>query len=398
MRTRGDPEENPPRSDDIEVDRRCVRPEVGSRPLFFSGGSALRPLTRRLKLYTHNSIHLVTPFDSGGSSAKIRDAFEMLSVGDIRNRLLALADESIVGNSEIYRLLSHRLPTDADPTKLAEELRRLLDGVDDLVTSVPAPLRQLIPFQLRAFAARMPDGFDLRGASVGNLVLAAGYLDEGRDIEAVIDLFSGLVAARGIVRPTVSEDLHLRARLANGEVVTGQHAITGKEVSPIPSPIADLELIGRDDSGRAAVSRICDSVASLISGADSICYAMGSFYTSIVANLLPRGVGCAIRDNPCPKIYVPNTTRDPEELGMSIGGAVDEIIRFLRRDSEDEIPASSLVDRVIIHHDPAVYARTMDLERVASLGVRVIATDLVSPRSDPDIDPDRLARLLVSLD
>ena len=54
---------------------RCRRaPELGPRILFFTGGSALRDLSIVLKRYTHNSIHLVTPFDSGGSSAALREA------------------------------------------------------------------------------------------------------------------------------------------------------------------------------------------------------------------------------------------------------------------------------------------------------------------------------------
>ena len=54
---------------------RCAKsPEYGQRILFFSGGSALNPLCRKLIDYTHNSIHLITPFDSGGSSATLRQS------------------------------------------------------------------------------------------------------------------------------------------------------------------------------------------------------------------------------------------------------------------------------------------------------------------------------------
>ena len=55
--------------DMVQVDR-CLRlPEYGPKILFFSGGSAIRDLSSVLKNYTHNSVHLITPFDSGGSSA-----------------------------------------------------------------------------------------------------------------------------------------------------------------------------------------------------------------------------------------------------------------------------------------------------------------------------------------
>ena len=41
----------------------------------FSTDRVRRILSMALPNYTHNSIHLVTPFDSGGSSAKLRQAF-----------------------------------------------------------------------------------------------------------------------------------------------------------------------------------------------------------------------------------------------------------------------------------------------------------------------------------
>ena len=42
----------------------------------------------------------------------------MLSVGDLRNRLMALADESALGNPAIYRLFEHRFPAEAPPAVL----------------------------------------------------------------------------------------------------------------------------------------------------------------------------------------------------------------------------------------------------------------------------------------
>ena len=76
--------------------------EAGPAILFFSGGTALRGLSRHLLRHTRNSIHLSTPFDSGGSSASIRKAFHMPAVGDLRNRLVALADPAISGRPEIF--------------------------------------------------------------------------------------------------------------------------------------------------------------------------------------------------------------------------------------------------------------------------------------------------------
>jgi len=130
--------------DEMRLARYRRAPELGPRILFFSGGSALRKLSRCLKLYTHNSVHLVTPFDSGGSSAALRDEFHMLSVGDLRNRLLSLADETVQGNPEIYALFSHRLPAEADPNVLRATVESLADGTHPLIAQVPEPLRSLV--------------------------------------------------------------------------------------------------------------------------------------------------------------------------------------------------------------------------------------------------------------
>jgi len=69
-----------------------MAPEHGPRPLFFSGGSALRGLSRELVERRVTSRHIVTPFDAGGSSAELRRVLRMPAVGDLRNRLLSLAD------------------------------------------------------------------------------------------------------------------------------------------------------------------------------------------------------------------------------------------------------------------------------------------------------------------
>lgn len=83
-------------------------PPLGPR-LVFTGGTALRDLSRQLIHYTHNSVHLVTPFDSGGSSAALRRSFAMPAVGDIRNRLLALADSAVVP-AAVMAFCASRLP------------------------------------------------------------------------------------------------------------------------------------------------------------------------------------------------------------------------------------------------------------------------------------------------
>ena len=149
----------------MELYRR--NPDLGPRTLFFSGGSALRKASEELVYYSHNSIHIITPVDSGGSSAVLRNAFEMPAIGDIRDRLMALADRGLTGNPEIFRLFAYRLPPDADQEALEEELTRMAQGAHPLIQRVPDPMRKVIRNFLQFFvdmvsSARMPDGFNPR--------------------------------------------------------------------------------------------------------------------------------------------------------------------------------------------------------------------------------------------
>ena len=94
--------------DQVRLSRYLKAPELGPRILFFSGGTALTGTSRVIKRYTHNSVHMVTPFDSGGSSAKLRQAFCMPSIGVLRRRLISVGDVNFTGLPEVLRLFTYR--------------------------------------------------------------------------------------------------------------------------------------------------------------------------------------------------------------------------------------------------------------------------------------------------
>ena len=383
--------------DETRVARHSRVPELGPRILFFSGGTALRGLSRKLKKYTHNSVHLITPLDSGGSSSTIRKAFRMLSVGDLRNRLMALADESQRGNPQIYRLFSHRFPKTASQVELGERLERMVEGTDPLISEVPNPFRRIVRTHLRVFAENMPPSFDLRGASIGNLVLAAGYLNNERDIDSVIYLFSKLVEVRGTVQPTVRDDLHLKAVLEDGSTILGQHNLTGKEHSPISCAVKELSLVRDFEKGEPAKCEIDDKVRKMILRADVIVFPMGSFFSSILANLLPAGVGAAVRDAECPKLYIPNTGVDPEQIGLSLEHRTELLLRYLRRDAGENTPTNKLLNFVLLDETARQRTKPNALEKTSELGIDLLETRLISEQSKPDIDSELLARVLVSM-
>lgn len=372
-------------------------PEVGPKVLFFSGGSALATLSRQLMNYTHNSVHIITTFDSGGSSAKLRRAFAMPAVGDLRNRLMSLADPSMRGNPEVVRLFAHRLPSQAKPSQLAAQLRAMVTGRHPLVAAVPDPLRKIIRSHLGHLAQALPEDFDLAGASVGNLVLTGGYLNYNRHLDPVIYLFSKLAEVRGVVRPVLNQNLHLAAELADGQTLAGQHLLTGREAPPITAPVSNLFLTRGLQRPRALEAPARRKILDLIAQAELICFPMGSFFTSLIANLLPRGIGQAIAEAGCPKVYIPNPAGDPEQLGLDLAGGAAVLLDYLRRGCQGQVDTDRLLNFVIIDSRAAYPGGPADRDALRRLGVQVIDAPLAGDPLQKAFAPRLLVSLILSL-
>lgn len=379
--------------DPFRIERFQSNPKLGPRLLFFSGGSALNGVSQCLKRYTHNSIHLVTPFDSGGSSQGLRLAFNMPAIGDLRSRLMALADETVLGHPDVFRLFTHRFAKSARPEDLGGELDAMIAGTHALVEPIDQPMRILIQNQLGMFRAACPKGFDLRGASIGNLILAGGYLNQNQQLEPIIFLVSKLVGVQGTVRAVTDDNLHLGAELANGEVVIGQHLLTGKEHPALRSPIKDFFLNHGLKVKDPATSRFPERNRSLIQSADLVCYAPGSFYTSLMANLLPEGVGRSVAARTVPKIYVPSLGEDPEAGGLTLADKVHTLLTYLHRDAGADCPVHRLLNFVIVDASVPEGATA----EISARGITVLRLDLVSKHSAPFYDPIPLCEALVSL-
>jgi CofD-related protein of GAK system len=381
----------------VRISRYAKAPELGPSVLFFSGGSAINKASRVLKNYTHNSLHMVTPFDSGGSSAKLRKAFAMPSIGDLRSRLMALADENITGQPEVYQLFTYRFPARGKPDKLLTRLDAMIEGRDPLVDAIPNPMRRLVRNQLGFFREAMPAGFDLRGASTGNLILAGGYINNHQHLDPIIFLFSKLVGVLGTVRAIVNNNLHLGAELEDGSEVLGQHRMTGKEVAPLTSPVSRLFLSASQERREPAISELRRKNRKLIKQADLICYPPGSFYSSLLANLLPHGVAKAIAATDCPKVYIPNLGADPEQIGMTSDQMVKALIRQLRIEAGEDCPDEHLLNFILLDSANGDYPSAISRKLVRDLGVQVIDTPLISERSAPYYDAGMLVSAILSL-
>ena len=271
----------------------------------------------------------------------------------------------------------------------------LAGGEHVLINLIPEPKRTVIRSHFQQFLSVMPKSFGLRGASIGNIILTAGYLVNGKNLEPVLDAFSKLACVRGVVHPVANANLHLAAKLADGSVIVGQHMLTGKEAAPLTSKIEHLWLTGSLGDQKSVATTIPATTHQHIAGADLICYPIGSFYSSVVANLLPRGVGKAVAANGCPKVFIPNPTHDPELIGHSVEEQVAKLQEYLIASGAPD--AKSTLGFVIIDSDGGKYPGGLDKEAVEKRGVTVIDCPLVTESSAPYFDDERLVQALLSV-
>ena len=321
----------------------------------------------------------------------------MPSIGDLRSRLIALADENITGLPEVYRLFTYRLPHDKTNDELLGKLQSMARGKGALISDISNPMRRLIRNQLGYFGDAMPKDFDLRGASIGNLILAGGYLNNHKHLDPIIFLFSKLVNVLGTVRTVVNCNLHLGAELANGDLILGQHKLTGKEVKPLQSPVKRLFLSGRLDQYVPAKSEIRKKNRRLIEKSDLICYPPGSFYSSLLANLLPKGVTSAIAESDCPKVYIPNLGQDPEQIGMTLDDAIQTLLKYLKAGNAKNCANEKLLNFILMDENQSRYSSRLSAKLAKELGIQIISTRLVSKQSAPYYDPKLLVEALLSL-
>ena len=234
------------------------------------GGTGLSTLLRGLKRYVDAdgawSIHrlgaIVTVTDEGGSSGVLRKEFGMLPPGDVRNCIVALAEEEQL----LSRLFSYRF-----------------EGADSALT----------------------------GHSLGNLLLTA-LTDITGGFDDAILAASEVLAIRGDIYPSTLEQVRLRATLADGSELLGEVAISGSLLGDrrkAPRPHARIMHLGIDPPDAKPPDRALAALAE----ADLILIGPGSLYTSVIPNLLIKPITDVIRKSKALRVYICNVMTQPGE-------------------------------------------------------------------------------------
>lgn len=237
------------------------------------GGTGLSTLLaglRRHLRFENSQPHIsltaiVTVTDDGKSSGRLRSEFGVLPPGDIRNCLVALADDQKL----LTRLFRHRFPGDKA----------------------------------------------VGGHSLGNLILLALNQMSG-DFLAAIECASELLEIKAKVLPSTLDKVDLTARF-NGHTVSGQVAIKSQNM-----PIRELQLAPGD-------ARALPAAVEAILQADLITIGPGSLFTSVIANLLVNGIAVALAESEAKKIYICNAMTEFDETdGFTAEDHVSQLLTY----------------------------------------------------------------------
>src|SRR5690606_29296027 len=214
------------------------------------GGTGLSTMLRGLKAKPIDITAIVTVADDGGSSGILRSEMDVPPPGDIRNVMIALADEEQL----LSKVLQHRFKS----------------------------------------------GNGLAGHSLANLILVAMKEIAGDFVTGVKQL-SKVLAVRGRVLPSSADQVVLKAEMEDGTVVSGE--------SKIPLAGKRIRRVFLEPPQAKPLGEALDAIRE----ADAIILGPGSLYTSIIPNLLVPGMARAVIESPALKIYVCNVMTQPGE-------------------------------------------------------------------------------------
>ena len=307
----------------------------GPRVVVVGGGTGLSSLLQGIKAHTNNITAIVTVTDNGGSSGILRDEFDMLPPGDIRNCLVALADAG--------------------------------------------------PLMGELFQYRFENGSGLKGHSFGNLFITALSKITG-DFDKAIKESSKVLAIKGRVIPSTLENVSLIGEFDDGQVVEGEVNITA-----VKKQLKKIRLIPENCS---AVPEALDA----LSAAELIILGPGSLYTSVLPNILISDIAAKLEGSDAYKIYVNNIMTQPGETdNLSAFGHINVLSEHTNSKLVDAciVNNGTVPDGLLKKYaEQNSFLVERDLNKMRNAGYEVIEGDIVKCDNSIRHDPEKLAKVI----
>ncbi len=312
--------------------------ERGPKIVTVGGGHGLSNLLLGLKDYSANLTAIVTVADSGGSSGRLREEFNIVAPGDIRNCLVALADAP----------------------KLMGDL----------------------------FQFRFSNESQFKGHNFGNLFLTAMVQVTG-DFEKAVKESSRVLAIRGHVVPATVSNVQLVAQYEDGSITEGE--------AKIPKPGLRIKKVFLKPDDPLPTQDALEAIEQ----ADVIILGPGSLYTSVIPNLVIKKISDYISVSKAYKIYVCNVMTQPGEtdhysasdhLQAIVDHSSPQILNACLVNSV-EVP----LDARSRYAQEGSFPVVADIEKIEALGIKAVGHDLLSVNDYVRHDSEKLTKALIAL-
>ncbi|MFI6736378.1 2-phospho-L-lactate transferase CofD family protein [Nonomuraea sp. NPDC050451] len=365
------------------------------RVAMFSGGRGAAGTARALLRMPGLELSLlINGYDNGLSTGALRRYLPgMLGPSDFRKNLLLHLD----AGDPRRELLERRLPAGTT----AADLARLADG----------PLDYRIARELRVFAGRLraePDGLDLAGCALGNLVLAGAYLRLGEDFNAAVRACAHTFGSPArLLNVTGGENAFLVALKEDGRVLADEAdivgpqdavAITGLFLLRDP-PAGPAELSGPPERVRELIARRAARVTpnpealAAVRDSDLIVYGPGTPHSSLLPSYLTPGLAGAIAESrAAARVFVVNLGGDHDIQGLTATDLVDRTLAYLGDPGNERRTVTHVLSRRGGSDGPAVPRGVV--ERGCWAGARWIGADLEDAERPGTHDGPRTAEAL----
>lgn len=303
------------------------------------GGSGISVVLRGLKYLPIELTAIVSVADDGGSSGELRKEFDCPPPGDLRNVLIALSD------------------------------------VEPIIEEV--------------FQYRFKKESSIGAHPLGNLLIMAMSEITGNMRDAV-DKLRKLFNIKAKILPATTEKIILFAETESGKIIEGE--------SNIPFANERIKRVFYKNERKAPLENL-----KVLEEADLIVFGIGSLYTSLIPNLLLKGIKESLQKTKGKVVYVCNAMQQPGETeGYDALAHIEAICEVIGNDVIDDVIVDTreIPEEILDRYRKQKSDRVeIDKEKIKEKGIKVKDRDILEIDSKGMVrhHPYKLAATLYSL-
>ena len=303
------------------------------------GGSGISVVLRGLKYLPIDLTAIVSVADDGGSSGALRKEFDSPPPGDLRNVLIALSD------------------------------------VEPIIEDV--------------FQYRFKEESSIGAHPLGNLLIMAMNEITG-NIGDAVDRLRKLFNIKAKILPATLEKVFLYAETESGKIVEGE--------SNIHFSKEKIKRVFYKNERKAPLENL-----KALEEADLVVFGIGSLYTSLIPNLLLKGVKESLKKTKGKVVYVCNAMQQPGETeGYDALAHIEAICEVIGEGIIDEVIVDTveIPEEILSRYKKQRSDRVLvNKESIKKKGIKVIDRDILEIDSKGMVrhHPYKLAATLYSL-